>query len=77
ARLGAGAFLLEGRDGTVIATAMPDMARAFGVTAVELNSGISAYLITLAVLCPASGWLADRFGARASFTLALAFVTLA
>ncbi len=37
----------------------------FGVTAVELNIGISAYLITLAVLIPASGWIADRFGARA------------
>ena len=52
-------------DGTVIATALPDMARDFGVTAVELNIGISAYLITLAVLIPASGWIADRFGARA------------
>ena len=42
-------------DGTVIATALPDMARDFGVTAVELNIGISAHLITLAVLIPASG----------------------
>ncbi|HIB5492237.1 TPA: MFS transporter, partial [Klebsiella pneumoniae] len=49
----------------------------FGVTAVELNIGISAYLITLAVLIPASGWIADRFGARAIFTLALAIFTLA
>ena len=39
--------------------------------------GISAYLITLAVLIPASGWIADRFGARAIFTLALAIFTLA
>lgn len=53
------------------------MARDFGVTAVELNIGISAYLITLAVLIPASGWIADRFGARAIFTLALAIFTLA
>lgn len=56
---------MEFLDGTVIATALPDMARDFGVTAVELNIGISAYLITLAVLIPASGWIADRFGARA------------
>ena len=61
----------------MIATALPDMARDFGVTAVELNIGISAYLITLAVLIPASGWIADRFGARAIFTLALAIFTLA
>lgn len=68
---------MEFLDGTVIATALPDMARDFGVTAVELNIGISAYLITLAVLIPASGWIADRFGARAIFTLALAIFTLA
>ena len=77
ALLVAGAFFMEVLDGTVIATALPDMARDFGVTAVELNIGISAYLITLAVLIPASGWIADRFGARAIFTLALAIFTLA
>ncbi|HBQ0769253.1 MFS transporter [Klebsiella pneumoniae] len=77
ALLVAGAFFMEFLDGTVIATALPDMARDFGVTAVELNIGISAYLITLAVLIPASGWIADRFGARAIFTLALAIFSLA
>lgn len=77
ALLVAGAFFMEFLDGTVIATALPDMARDFGVTAVELNIGISAYLITLAVLIPASGWIADRFGARAIFTLGLAIFTLA
>ncbi|EPR7655575.1 MFS transporter [Klebsiella pneumoniae] len=77
ALLVAGAFFMEFLDGTVIATALPDMARDFGVTAVELNIGISAYLITLAVLIPASSWIADRFGARAIFTLALAIFTLA
>ncbi|HHX7872237.1 TPA: MFS transporter [Klebsiella pneumoniae] len=77
ALLVAGAFFMEFLDGTVSATALPDMARDFGVTAVELNIGISAYLITLAVLIPASGWIADRFGARAIFTLALAIFTLA
>ena len=77
ALLVAGAFFMEFLDGTVIATALPDMARDYGVTAVELNIGISAYLITLAVLIPASGWIADRFGARAIFTLALAIFTLA
>ncbi|MGX7979608.1 MFS transporter [Klebsiella pneumoniae] len=77
ALLVAGAFFMEFLDGTVIATALPDMARDFGVTAVELNIGISAYLITLAVLIPASGWIADRFGARAIFTLALAIFALA
>lgn len=77
ALLVAGAFFMEFLDGTVIATALPDMAKSFGVEAVALNIGISAYLITLAVLIPASGWIADRFGARHVFALALAIFTLA
>lgn len=77
ALLVAGAFFMEFIDGTVIATALPDMAKSFAVQAVDLNIGISAYLITLAVLIPASGWIADRFGARKVFTLALAIFTLA
>jgi len=77
ALLVAGAFFMEFLDGTVIATALPDMATSFGVDAVALNIGISAYLITLAVLIPASGWIADRFGARKVFTTALAIFTLA
>ncbi|WP_326467062.1 MFS transporter [Enterobacter wuhouensis] len=77
ALLVAGAFFMEFLDGTVIATALPDMAKSFGVQAVDLNVGISAYLITLAVLIPASGWIADRFGARRVFALALAIFTLA
>lgn len=76
ALLVAGAFFMEFLDGTVIATALPDMAKSFGIDAVDLNIGISAYLITLAVLIPASGWIADRFGARKVFTLALAIFTL-
>lgn len=76
ALLVAGAFFMEFLDGTVIATALPEMARTFGVDAVDLNIGISAYLLTLAVFIPASGWIADRFGARSVFTLALAIFTL-
>ena len=77
ALLVAGAFFMEFLDGTVIATALPQMAHTFGVQPVDLNIGISAYLLTLAVLIPASGWIADRFGARNIFTLALGIFTLA
>ncbi|WP_313682807.1 MFS transporter [Pantoea sp.] len=76
ALLVASAFFMEFLDGTVIATALPDMAKAFGVSAVDLNIGISAYLLTLAVLIPANGWVAERFGARNVFTLALSIFTL-
>lgn len=76
ALLVASAFFMEFLDGTVIATALPDMAKAFGVSAVDLNIGISAYLLTLAVLIPASGWVAERFGARNVFSLALLIFTI-
>ncbi|WP_413727216.1 MFS transporter [Sodalis sp. RH19] len=76
ALLVASAFFMEFLDGTVIATALPDMAKAFGVSAIDLNIGISAYLLTLAVLIPASGWVAERFGARNVFSLALLIFTV-
>ena len=77
ALLVAGAFFMEFLDGTVITTALPSMARAFSVEVTRLNLGISAYLLTLAVLIPVSGWIADRFGARNIFSLALVIFTLA
>ncbi len=73
----AGAMFMEQLDGTVIATALPEMANSFGVAAVDLSVGISAYLLTLAVFIPASGWIADKFGARTVFTSAIATFTLA
>src|SRR6266478_7096473 len=72
ALLVAGALFMEQLDGTVIATALPQMALSFGVAAVDLNIGMSAYLLTVAVFIPASGWITDRFGARAVFASAIA-----
>jgi MFS family permease len=73
----AGASFMEQLDGTVIATALPQMANTFGVAAVDLNIGISAYLLTVAVFIPASGWVTDRFGARVVFAAAIATFTIA
>ena len=75
ALLVAGAFFMENLDGTVIVTALPQMARSFGVHAVDLNIGVSAYLLTLAVLIPASGWMVDRFGTRPVFSGAILLFT--
>ena len=75
ALLVAGAFFMENLDGTVIATAVPRMARSFGVSPVDLNIGITAYLLALAVFIPISGWLADRFGARMIFGGAIEIFT--
>ena len=73
----AGAFFMENLDGTVIVTAMPQMAAAFGVRPVDMNIGISAYILTLTVFIPASGWIANRFGARNIFAAAVLIFTLA
>lgn len=76
ALLVAGALFMEQLDGTVIATALPQMAQSFGVGAVDLNIGMSAYLLTVAVFIPASGWVTDRFGARMVFASAIVTFTL-
>jgi EmrB/QacA subfamily drug resistance transporter len=76
ALLVAGALFMEQLDGTVIATALPQMAKSFAVVPVDLNVGLSAYLLTLAVLIPASGWIADRFGARTVFASAIVIFTV-
>ncbi|AML58473.1 Methylenomycin A resistance protein [Serratia rubidaea] len=73
----AGAFFMENLDGTVIVTALPQMAAAFGVQPVDMNIGIVAYILTLTVFIPASGWIANRFGARRVFSAAIVIFTLA
>ncbi|MBK1665828.1 MFS transporter [Rhodospirillum rubrum] len=73
----AGAFFMEALDGTVVITALPQMAASFGAAPVDLNIGVSAYILTVAILIPASGWAAERFGARTVFALAITLFTLA
>lgn len=64
-------------DASVVVVAMPDMARTFAVRPVDLNIGITIYILAQAVLLPSSGWVADRFGARRVFALAVAGFTAA
>jgi EmrB/QacA subfamily drug resistance transporter len=71
------ALFMELLDGTVIATALPQMARSFAENAADIGVGISAYLVTLAVFIPISGWTADRFGSRTVFAAAIVVFTLA
>lgn len=77
ALLVAGSLFMEILDATIIAPAIPLIAESFGVGAIDVNVAISAYLVTVAVLIPASGWLADRFGTRRVFVGAIAVFTLA
>ena len=77
ALLVAGTFFMENLDGTIIATAAPAIAADLGVRPVDINVAMTAYLVTVAVCIPLSGWLADRFGGRRVFLVAIAVFTVA
>jgi EmrB/QacA subfamily drug resistance transporter len=70
------AMFMQSLDSTVIATALPTMAKAFGADPVHMNVALTSYLLSLAVFIPASGWVADRYGARTVFRVAIAVFTL-
>src|ERR1700712_106661 len=65
------AVLMEQMDGTILATALPSMARDLGVSAPSLSIALTSYLISLAIFIPVSGRIADRFGARTAFPSAI------
>ena len=72
----ASAMFMEQLDGTVLATALPTMARSFHADPLHMNVALTSYLLTLAMFIPASGKLADRFGSRTVFRAAIALFTL-
>lgn len=65
-------LFMELVDATVIATALPAMARDFGLSPLVLKLGLSVYLVSLAAFIPVSGWLTDRLGSRVVFCAATA-----
>lgn len=73
----AACFFMEILDGTIVATAAPQMGAALRVAPTAIGLVITAYLVTLAVLIPLSGWLTARFGSRRVFLTAIALFTLA
>src|ERR1700692_5092718 len=65
------ALFMENMDSTVIATSLPAIARAIGTNPLALKLAVTSYLLSLAICIPASGWTADRFGARNVFRIAI------
>ncbi len=63
---------MENLDGTIVITAAPRIGRALHVQSTSIGLVVAAYLVTLAVLIPLSGWLAERWGARPVFLAAIA-----
>jgi MFS family permease len=72
----ASAMLMEQLDATILATALPTMARDFAVGAPSMSVALTSYLLSLAIFIPASGKIADRFGTRTVFRFAIAIFIL-
>ncbi|MGN6549865.1 MAG: MFS transporter [Pararhizobium sp.] len=65
------ALFMENMDSTVIATSLPAIARDIDVNPIALKLALTAYLVALAIFIPLSGWMADRFGAKRVFRIAI------
>ena len=70
------ALFMEQLDSTIINTAVPAMANSLQVTPLSLKAVVTSYILSLAVGIPVSGWIADKFGTRKVFSLAVAIFTL-
>ena len=70
------ALFMEMMDSTVIATSLPAIAADIGTSPIALKLAFTTYLVALAIFIPASGWTADRFGARRVFMIAIAIFTV-
>src|SRR5579862_5598532 len=65
------ALFMGSLDANIIATALPQMARAFRLPPVELSLGMTVYILVMAAFLPISTWVADRLGARRVFAAAI------
>tara|TARA_Y100001949_G_scaffold61586_1_gene52227 strand:+ start:42405 stop:43814 length:1410 start_codon:yes stop_codon:yes gene_type:complete len=70
------AFFMQTLDGTILNTALPAMARDLAEDPLRMQGVVIAYMLTVALLIPASGWVADRFGTRPVFFSAIVLFTL-
>ena len=71
------AMFMSIMDGTIVNVALPSIGRQLGIPSVLLDAVVVSYLLSLAVVIPASGWLGDRWGTKRIFLLALALFTIA
>lgn len=69
------AFFMQSLDATIVNTALPRMAADLGENPLRMQGVVIAYLLTVALLIPASGWISDRFGSRRVFFTAIALFT--
>ena len=67
----ASAFFMQMLDATILNTAIPTIARSFNSHPLQLHSLVTAYMLTVCVLIPASGWISDKLGSRRTFLFAI------
>jgi len=67
---------MDALDTTIINTAIPAMSKSLNVNPVDLKIALISYLLTLAIFIPTSGWVADRFGVKKIFIVALMTFTV-
>ena len=68
---------MENLDGTIVTTAAPRIAHSLHVGPAEVGLLITAYLLSVAILIPLSGWMTQRYGARRVFLSAIGVFTVA
>lgn len=71
------ALFMEQLDATIVNTAVPAMAASLQVTPLSLKAVVTSYILSLALFIPISGWMADRYGTKRVFMVAVATFTLA
>ena len=69
-------FFMQTLDSTIVNTALPAMAASLGEKPLRMQSVGIAYALTMAMLIPASGWIADRYGLRRAFMTAIVLFTI-
>ncbi|CNJ91965.1 putative membrane transport protein [Yersinia frederiksenii] len=69
------AFFMQALDATILNTALPSIAESLNRSPLTMQSAIISYTLTVAMLIPVSGWLADRFGTRRVFIVAVSLFT--
>ena len=72
----AAGFFMQSLDTTIVNTALPSIAHSLNERPLAMQPVIVAYTLTMAMLTPASGWLADRFGTRRVYFAAILIFVL-
>jgi EmrB/QacA subfamily drug resistance transporter len=70
------AMFMNIMDITIVNVALPTIGRDFKIAPTAVDGIVIAYLVSLAVFIPASGWLGDRFGGKRVLMAAIIVFTL-